>query len=158
MGIINLTTAKINEELYPVSIHLNQTVSETITGNGSWQSPGTNVNVIPPTAENASYSANSIQYDGAIDVTRYLYSEVVVKAISANTTIILSAGKNGLPDANHQVQVILTSAGDEKLLIIDVPIDFTGNSADYADFFIQANKNFTLVNAQFRLGKRKQGE
>lgn len=158
MGIIYRTAEQLNQQLYPVSIHLKQTVSETITGDGTWQSPGTNIVLSTPTAENCSYVAGSINYDGVYNVSRYLYANVSIKAISAATTIILSGGKNDTPDTDYQPNVVLVNANDTKLLTIEIPVDLTGNNGDTVDFFIKADKDFTLVNANFRLGERKNSE
>lgn len=164
MGTINLTTEQINQKLYPLSIHLNQTVLEAITGNGTWQGVGTNVVKIEPTAENCDYTGGSIVIPPTpYPLTRYIKCSVSVQGVSAATNIVLGANYGvgtpaTEPNTDYTPDLTLINANQEDILTVLVPIQTSDTQTTYVDFFLKGDKNFNVKNAYFILGSKAEGE
>lgn len=148
---IDFTGAELDNRLFRAGISLNLSQPEDITGDGTYKSPSTYVQVVPGTTPiNFEYTGGQGVYTGDEDITVALFVTTSVTG-GAGTTITITGGKNGTPDTAYEISNKLSNANDAKALASQSYASLSKN--DTLNFYIKADANITMEQAIFNVVK-----
>lgn len=149
---LDYTGDEVSHKLYTASMELNLSQAEPLTGDNTYQSPSTYVQVVPDTVpENFEYVDGSIKYTGDRDITVRILTTVTVSTVSGGNSITMTIGKTGTPEAKYEISNVLTNPNDEKELTNQGRLDVSTN--DTMDFYIKGSSNFVLEKAVLDINK-----